>query len=66
MVEAEMASHPSIYKQSTTENLPSLNKEESLLAISYCVLNSDRLYESIYNERIFFSSFLTRITAAIQ
>lgn len=38
MEQAEMASRLSIYKQSTTENLPSLNKEESLLAISYCVV----------------------------
>lgn len=33
-----MASYLSIYKQSTTEILPSLYKEESLLTISYCVL----------------------------
>lgn len=38
MEEAEKASYLSIYKQSITEKLLSLNKEVSLLAISYCVL----------------------------
>lgn len=38
MEEAEKASYLSIYKQSITKKLLSLNKEVSLLAISYCVL----------------------------
>lgn len=38
MEEAEMVSDLSSYKQSTTENLTSLNKEENLLASIYCVL----------------------------
>lgn len=38
MEEAKKAPYLSIYKQSITEKLLSLNKEVSLLTISYCVL----------------------------